>query len=237
MADTKHSSPRLVLKITDEAYDRAVQSSSGGCLIADAIRNQYPRFTKIVVDMATVRVTDRKAGLRYTYLTPEPAQQSLLHFDQGWVKPFDEVRLKRAVKILPVRRARTGPASIAGVAERRAARITELEAKEAAGVLSRGEKIALTRSRNPKPAPERPTSNGAMDIKVVEGGSSHGAVIFGGRALPQGTPHPNLLRSQNRHFGAKTARPGLAWEKAVAEAAEISAEAMIAERFGTPPTE
>jgi hypothetical protein len=232
-AATQHSSPGLVLKITDEAYDRAVQSSSGGCLIADAIRNQYPRFTKIVVDMATVRMTDRKAGLRYTYLTPEPAQQCLLHFDQGWDKPFEEVRLRRAVKIVPVIRPRNGPTSVAGIAERRAARIQEIEAKEAAGTITRHDKTALTRLRNPKPVVERPTSRGPIDIKVVEGGSSHGAVIHGGRPLPQGTPHPNLLRSQNRHFGAKTARPGLAWERAVREAATE----LVAERLGAPPTE
>ena len=230
MALTKHSSPRLVLKITDEAREKAIQSSSGGCLVADAIRDQYPRFNKIVVDMATIRITDPKAGLRYTYLTPEAAQQCLLAFDQGWRNPIDEVVLKRAVQILPVTRNRTGPASAAGIAERRAMRIPELEAKAAAGTITRHEKVALTRLRNPKPVVERATSWGPPDVKVVEGGSSHGAVIFGGRPRIQGEPHPNLLRGRDRDFGAKTARPGLAWEEAVTKAAQE----LVAERLGTP---
>lgn len=86
-ASTRHISPKLVLKITDEIRERAIQASSGGCLMADAIRTQYPRFEGITVDMATVRITDRKAGLRYTYLTPETGQTCLLAFDQGWDNP------------------------------------------------------------------------------------------------------------------------------------------------------
>jgi len=236
-APTKHSSPTLALKITDEAREKAINSSSGGCLIADAIKYQYPQFTRIVVDMATIRVTDRRAGLRYTYLTPEPAQQCLLAFDQGWRNPFDEVVVKRAVQITPVTRARTGPQSPAGLAERRAARMPELEAKEAAGTLTKGEKTSLTRYRNPKPVIERPTSEGAVDVKVIHGGPKHGPVIFGGRPRIQGEPHPNLLRGRDRFFGAQTARPSVVWEEAVAKAAEERARELMAERFGTSPTE
>ena len=62
-------------------------------------------------------------------------------------------------------------------------------------------------------------------LKVVEGGSNHGAVVLGGDPLVQGPPHPNLLRGRDRHFGAKVARPGLAFEEAV--------EAAVSQRLAT----
>ena len=237
---TRHTSPKLVLKITEEIRERAIQASSGGCLMADAIRTQYPRFEGIAVDMATVRFTDRKAGLRYTYLTPESGQTCLLAFDQGWDNPYDEVVLKRAVQIVPVKRNRTGPTSAAGIAERRPARIAELEAKEAAGPLTGAEKRALGMLRNPKPTPERPSSTGPADVVMVEtGGTGRTPVIYGGRPLiqRQRDPNPNLLKGRNRIFGAKSSRPSVPWEKAVAKAAAEVAEAMVAERFGTRPAE
>jgi hypothetical protein len=228
MTRTKHSSPTLVLKIGDDIRARAIQANSGGCLIADAIREQHPQFTGIVVDMATVRISDRKAGLRYVYLTPAAAQHCLLSFDQGWPNPVEDLVLKRAVKVEPITRNRTGPKSPTGIAERRAARIPELEAKEAAGTLGRYERVALKRLRNPQPAPERPSTKGVADVKIVQGGAGPGAVVYGGEPLVQGQPHPNLLRGRNRHFGAKLADPGVVFrdavEQAVAERLALKAE-------------
>jgi len=210
---SKFSSPTLTLRITEEASNRAIASNSGGCLIADAIKEQYPHLTGVVVDMATVRVTDRKQGLRYTYLTTPQAQHCLLSFDQGWPNPIEELVLKRAVKIDPV--TRNGRPSAAVIAERHAARTIELEAKEASGEITRHEKTVLSRLRNPKPATVRPSSRGAREVRVVEGGENHGAVILGGNPIVQGPPHPNLLRGRNRHFGAKLADPGTAFREAV----------------------
>jgi hypothetical protein len=226
MARPKHSSPRLVINITDEAQDKAVRSNSGGCLVADAMKDQYPQFTGIVVDMATIRFTDRKAGERYTYLTPPTAQHCLLSFDQGWPNAINEVVLRRAVKIDPVTRT---SGSTATVLARRAARVPELEAKAAAGTITSREKTALSRMRKAGPPVERPTSRGPIDVKVVDHGSQHGAVIRGGAPLIQGPAHPNLLRGRNRHFGAKLADPGLAFREAVEQA--------VGERLGTPPAE
>ena len=69
MSRKRKTSPTLQLAIGQEQIDRAVQSNSGGCLIADAIKAQYPELTHVTVDMATVRVTDKQRGERYTYLT------------------------------------------------------------------------------------------------------------------------------------------------------------------------
>jgi len=222
MAPTsKFSSPTIKLTISEEQRTRAIASNSGGCLIADGLRTQHPRFTNIVVDMATVRVTDRKLGLRYTYLQTGGGQLCLLAFDQGWPNPVSEITYKKAVKIVPVTRAKTGPTSSGEIARRRQERLAELTARQEAGEsLSSGEKIALTRMRNAKPAPERPSSVGPTEIRVREGGSNHGAVIRGGNPLLQGPPHPNLLRGRgrDRHFGAKLADPGIAFREAVDEA-------------------
>ena len=217
MARSKHGSPTLVLKITDEQIDTAIQSNSGGCLIADAIRNQYPHYTGVVVDMATVRLTDRKAGVRYTYLTPPPAQHCLLSFDQGWPNPVPEVTLRRAVKITKVIHS---PKQVADNKAARAVRIATLEAKAESGEpLTTVERRSLSASRRYAAAerPMRPSARGRSDVKVTDGGENHGAVVAGGLPLPQGPAHPNLLRGRDRHFGAKLADPGQAFREAVAK--------------------
>jgi hypothetical protein len=210
----KPTSPVLDLTITDEQRHRSIAGNSGGCLIADAIKTQYPHLTGIVVDMATVRITDRAAGYRYTYLTPANAQHVLLAFDQGWPNPTDRLTIKRAVKITPITRGRNVDKS--RTEEQRAARLAELEEKEAAGTTNPHEKAALTRMRNPKPrkqSPERPTSTGPSQIDAPDNGSI--PTVIGGAPIPQGPSHPNLLRGRNRHFGAKLADPGQAFNEAV----------------------
>jgi hypothetical protein len=203
---TKYASPRLELEVTPEIWDEAVRASSGGCLIAEAIRRQYPQFTGVRVDMATVRLTDRKKGLRFMYLTPPPAQHLLLAFDQGWGQPTEGVKIARAVKVTPVTRARTR-------ARAREARVAELEAKKAGpGGLTRTEKSTLSRLKKAaRGAAKRPSSYGPAS-------ANRDGVVHGGRPSVQGPPHPNLLRGRDRHFGAKTAKPAEAFQEAVDKA-------------------
>lgn len=103
MARTKLASPTLTLNITEEAHERAKRESSAGCLIADAIKTQYPQFTNVAVDMATIRFSEPKNRMRYTYLTSPIAQHVLLSFDQGWPNPTDTVIVKEAVKVEPMK--------------------------------------------------------------------------------------------------------------------------------------
>lgn len=219
MGRTKFGSPTLELEIGPEQYAEAVESSSGSCLIADAIARQYPHLSRVSVDMATVRATDRKLGLRYTYLTPTTAQMLLLGFDQGWPQSTESVRIMRAVKVQPVV---VEPRRAAARAERRA----ELEAKVAAGdELTQPEKASLKRLRT---SPARPTKRGRSQVKA---GAGH-RVVHGGTPIPQGPAHPNLLRGRDRHYGAKVSKPGTAWENAVAEAVAervASGELVLAE--------
>lgn len=214
MAPKQPSSPTLTLHITDEQYERAVQSQSGGCLIADAILSQYPHLSRVEVDMATIRATDRAKGVRYVYLTSPEAQHVLLSFDQGWPTPVHELVVRRAVKITKITRAKTGRDSIEHRRVTREEKRAALEQKLATGApLTKPEKIALTRLTKPYEPVERPSSSGP--VTAVETPPKAPATVIGGRAPVQGPPHPNLLRGRNRHFGAKLADPGQAFRDAV----------------------
>src|SRR5262245_48702503 len=142
----KHGSPVLKLHIKEEDWDKAIESQSGGCLIADAIKKQYPHLSSPVVDMATIRVSDRKRGERYTYLTPPAAQHLLLSFDQGWKPTEAEINVRQAVKITSLVR---GDSDLVKTATRRAERLAELNAKVEAGEeLTPAEKRSRTRMLN-----------------------------------------------------------------------------------------
>jgi hypothetical protein len=212
------TSPTLALTITADQYDRAIQSDSGACLIADAIKQQYPNLSSVSVDMATIRVSDRKRGLRFVYLTPPEAQHVLLSFDQGWANPTTDLTIKRAVKVNVIARAKTGPHSIEGRRASREEKRATLEAKVAAGeALTTGEKKALTQLQRPYEPAERPASQPPVTASIGGGGGGIPTVV-GGAPMVQGPAHPNLLRSRKRHFGAKVAAPGVQWEQAVEKA-------------------
>lgn len=78
--------PRLTLEVTQEIIDAAVPRDSGHCVIADAVKAAYPTAKRIAVDLQTIRFTDPKKGLRYTFLTPRIGQLTIIKFDQG-VRP------------------------------------------------------------------------------------------------------------------------------------------------------
>lgn len=217
---SKASSPTLVINLKPEHYDKAVKSRSGACLIADEIKRAYPQYSNVSVDMATIRVSDRAEGVRFTYLTPPSAQHILLAFDQGWKNPVESLVVKRAVMITPITRPRDGSPYRKARAEDRAERLADLEAKEAGGDLNVVERRALTRMRNNPPPPQRPTGPGPATIHRDR---EHRVVVVGGPPMRVGPDHPNLLRGTDRHFGAKLADPGEVFNDAV--------EAAVAERL------
>jgi hypothetical protein len=206
----KGKSPRLDITITDENREHAIDSNSGGCLIADAIKSQYPHLSGVVVDMATIRVTDRDRGERYTYLTPPAAQHVLLSFDQGWVNPVNELTVKTAVKITKITR---------GNHKRDVARQQELQVlaqkRDAGEELTSAQRRRLSQSETAKKKVpvDRPTSVGPVTDVIDR--QNDVATVVGGPPLPQGPAHPNLLRGRNRIFGAKLADPGRAFDEAV----------------------
>lgn len=75
--------PRVKLEITEELIEDAIPRDSSHCLWAESVKTAVPDATRISVDIQTIRFTDSKKGLRYTYLTPRTAQIALIQFDQG----------------------------------------------------------------------------------------------------------------------------------------------------------
>lgn len=73
--------------VTPELVERAVQRDSHHCMIAEAIKEQNPHFSRILVDLQTIRWTNTTTGKRYIALTPEEAAARLVDFDQG--RPID----------------------------------------------------------------------------------------------------------------------------------------------------
>jgi hypothetical protein len=78
--------PQLRLVVTQKFIDDAIPKHSGHCMIADALKVAIPDGRMHAVDLQTIRVTDQKRHLRYTYLTPRIAQEALVRWDVG-IKP------------------------------------------------------------------------------------------------------------------------------------------------------
>jgi len=207
---TKHiASPRISVTVTPPQLDRAIQSDSGGCLIADAIKRDYPHLIRIQVDMATIRITDPTRRARFAYLTPPAAQMMLLGFDQGWesvVEANSTITLGPAVKVTAITDSKPRQ-------RKRVERRAELQSKRDAGTLTGREQAALAKLEE---VGEVPSTTGPSSVEHNKGGEP--PTVHGGAPLPQGPAHPNLLRGRNRHFGAKISDPGVAFREAVDEA-------------------
>ena len=81
--------PILQAFVSHERIQEAIRSNDGHCLIAEAIKRAYPRYTYVSVDLQTIRMTNKAERLRYIYLTPRIVQAALVAFDQGKsVRPF-----------------------------------------------------------------------------------------------------------------------------------------------------
>ena len=197
-AELRH---QVTLNITDEIIDRAIRADSGGCVIADAIKAQVPNATGVSVDLATIRFSDKPAGKRYIYLTPDAAQLCVFAFDRGLRPAAQKLTLTRPVQVTAIRAA-SRPER-----EARQARRAELEAKDPATLTAR-EQSSLTRLRQ---TADRPVAPGPKEI------DQHGT-ITGGNPLPL-TPGatkaerggrrqgaiPELLPTRARTFGARKA--------------------------------
>ena len=88
--------PQITLDVTADIISSSRPRDSRHCMIAEALRTAYPAASKISVDLATIRFTDKHKGLRYTYLTPRLAQAALVQFDQKISPPPYQVKLRGA---------------------------------------------------------------------------------------------------------------------------------------------
>ena len=90
---------RVKIQVTAENIKDACRADSRHCMIAEAIKAQFPNVRNISVDMMNVRWSDPAKGWRYIYLTPKPAQYALINYDRGLkIEPFSfQVRTGLAV--------------------------------------------------------------------------------------------------------------------------------------------
>jgi hypothetical protein len=94
--------PRIRIAVNHKHIAGALKGDATHCMIAQAIKEKFPAARWIMVDLQTVRWTNRNEGLRYKYLTPLAAQKALLKFDYGeTVTPF-RFQLSAPVVIEPV---------------------------------------------------------------------------------------------------------------------------------------
>jgi len=208
----KQRFPRLQIEVTPDIWETAKEAASGSCLIADAIKAQYPHLSKVTVDTATVRLSDRQAGYRYTYLTPTNAQDLLYAFDRGFAEPEDHsILLRNPVKADLIRTNRVQKAE-------REEKLMRLRAQRDRGeALSVQDRRALAMMERSEAAgtssADRPTSGGPVtDVIPRREGN---ATVVGGRPIRRPPPTPNLLAGRNRIFGARTSRPARVFEQAV----------------------
>jgi len=91
---------RIRVSVTSEQIDRAKQADSGHCMIADAIKATIPDAKAVTVDLASIRWTDSRRGVRYLYLTPPSVQIALLRFDNGITPPAFHFRLNSPAQVV-----------------------------------------------------------------------------------------------------------------------------------------
>jgi hypothetical protein len=75
--------PRVTVEVTNEVIRDSVQRDSSHCMIAESLKRAHPDARRVAVDLQTIRFTDPKKGLRFTYLTPRTAQVAIVKYDQG----------------------------------------------------------------------------------------------------------------------------------------------------------
>jgi hypothetical protein len=75
--------PAIKVKVETRHITSAVKADASHCPIAQAIKEKFPKARWVMVDLQSIRWTDRSEGVRYKYLTPLPAQKALLKFDSG----------------------------------------------------------------------------------------------------------------------------------------------------------
>jgi hypothetical protein len=76
-------SPVIRGNVTQKHIEEGVKRDSRHCMVAEAVKEAFPRATSISVDLQTVRLSDLQRGLRFTYLSPRSVQRYIVRFDPG----------------------------------------------------------------------------------------------------------------------------------------------------------
>lgn len=92
-------SPKAEIFVDQKTIADAISRNSSHCMIAEAVKKAIPYAQNVMVDLQSIRLTDKERGLRYTYLTPRLAQLALIKFDQGErPNPFKILLAKGSVR-------------------------------------------------------------------------------------------------------------------------------------------
>jgi hypothetical protein len=83
MLPADQRAPRFVVKISKQYIDAAKPGDASHCMIAEGLKAEYPDARWVLVDLQSIRFTDRQKGFRYVYMTPRQVQRNLLNFDHG----------------------------------------------------------------------------------------------------------------------------------------------------------
>lgn len=104
---TQLTSPRVTINVSDEDIEAALPKQSQHCMVKLAISRDVPAATHVLVDIQTIRWTDKTKGLRYTYLTPAKVIAIMLAWDEGYKpKPFSfRLRAAQVTSARPVVRS------------------------------------------------------------------------------------------------------------------------------------
>jgi hypothetical protein len=95
---------QLTVEVTQEDIDKGIARDSTKCVIADAIRRQNPGFQRVSVDLATIRISDPKRGLRCLYFTPPSLQKIIIATDQGKKKDIQPCKARLvAGQVVPIK--------------------------------------------------------------------------------------------------------------------------------------
>ena len=70
LTTTKERKVLRRVSVTRDVIDKAERRDSSHCMIADAIRASIPDAQNVSVDLATIRWSEPKKGVRLMYLTP-----------------------------------------------------------------------------------------------------------------------------------------------------------------------
>jgi hypothetical protein len=99
--------PHTEVAVTQEDIDQALRKDSSRCVVATAIARVFPKASRIVVDVHSIKFTD--GPRRYTYLTPPKVMDYIVAFDAGdQLHPF-RFRLRSDQRLVQ-QRARKTPA-------------------------------------------------------------------------------------------------------------------------------
>lgn len=91
--------PAVRLRVDAETINTSCVRNGHHCMVAEALKKQFPNLCYISADIQTIRATDLKKHERYIWLTPRPIQQLIIDFDQG-KKPTPFSTLLRVGQIL-----------------------------------------------------------------------------------------------------------------------------------------